>query len=146
MTCSQQAQVGRPHRGCSCLLPAPVDHCPFTAGPIRMSWMHLDLHQMLNDTERPEKWPLSLSGGNLMLTQVTYMHEIPREYYKSECNEVLNWIRQTMRLLCTSDSGSSWAELVGKSLGKRRGLCWDGCWVSHEEARWLCYPLWLVPS
>lgn len=75
-------------------------HCFFLkkARSIRMSWTHLNLHQVLNDTKRPKKWPWSLSGDNLMLTQVTYMHELPREYYKSECNEVLNWIRQMLRL------------------------------------------------
>lgn len=93
--------VNRPTMEYIHLFVAPLSTTAFfflKARSIRMSRTHLNLHQVLNDTKRPKKWPWSLSGDNLMLTQVTYMHELPREYYKSECNEVLNWIRQMLRL------------------------------------------------
>lgn len=121
ITCSQQAQVERPYWGCVHLFATPDYQYSLKPRSIKMSWMYLKLHQLLNDTKRPKEWPLSLSGDNLMLAQVTYMHELSREYYKSECNEVLNWVRQTVRLLCNSESGSSWAELVRKALGKKMG-------------------------
>lgn len=91
---SQQAQVGIHPPFCCPTLPLLF----LNVRSIRMSRIHLNLYQVLNDRKRPKKWPWSLSGDNLMLTQVTYMHELPREYYKSECNEVLNWIRQMLRL------------------------------------------------
>lgn len=73
-------------------------HCLFKTFPTRC-YTYFTPYKVLSMANRLKKWPLSLSGDNLMSTQVTYMRETPREYYKLECNEVLNWMRQTIRLV-----------------------------------------------
>lgn len=55
--------------------------------------------KVLSDANGLKEWSPSLSADNLMLTQVTCMHETPREYYKLGCHEVVNWMRQTKRLV-----------------------------------------------